>query len=214
MIPTSECPFRSPHSERSIKYVEKALQRRGGRKFLLLDRDGVVNHDPDNYVKNLSEFQLLDGVLEAIAKATRFGWIVNICTNQPGVGKELMSQADLNEIHMYLRRRAEDIGGNIGEIYYCPHQHGSGCVCRKPQPGLLYAIGKQFNMTQDEIRNAWFVGDHLRDICAGQAFGCNVALVETGHGHTFVESGNIPESVIVFRDLNELVDSLGVTQVE
>lgn len=204
--PQDKCPFTASHSLKSQRYVEQIRgQISGKRKFLFLDRDGVINHDPEGYVKNLFEFRFIDGAIDAIAKAYQAGWIVNVCTTQPAISEGLMSHSDLDEIHQVLRRTVEDVEGLIAEIYYCPHLYEVRCPYRKRNPGQLFDISRKFSLSRSECRGTWLIGDNLRDLFAGYAFGCNVALVKTGYGSTLLAEGKVPLFAKVFRDLGEAV---------
>lgn len=204
---TSTCPFFATHSHSSVQLLVE-MQRLSNRKFLFLDRDGVINHDPEGYVKRLEEFKLIDGVVDSISRVVRSGWIVNICTNQPAISEGLMSHRDLDEIHFYLRHKVEALGGCLAEISYCPHTHNDGCEFRKPLPGQLIAIAERFQMTDREIKEAWLVGDNIRDLRAGKAFGCNVALVKTGHGVACIEDGKVPDYALIFDHLPHFIKTL------
>lgn len=212
MIDPNSCPHRASHTEQSLGYVNRCGASCGSRRFLFLDRDGVINTDVEGYVRSVAAFCILDGVLDAVARVTQAGWIANICTNQPAIGEGLMSHADLDQIHLHLRGQVERAGGFLGEIIYCPHTHGSGCYCRKPCPGQLNTLCQEYSMTIEEVKNAWVVGDHPRDIEAGLAFGCRAALVRTGHGGEFAQSPRLAPEALVFADLRETVDFLIAAQ--
>jgi D-glycero-D-manno-heptose 1,7-bisphosphate phosphatase len=192
---------------RSAVYVQR-LQTSGGypnRRFLFLDRDGVINHDREGYTTTVADFKLISGAVQAISAATLRGWIINICSNQPGIAEGLMTHNDLNTIHLYLRACVEERGGDLAEIYYCPHTQQSHCPMRKPRPGLLNAVSREFEMTATEIQSAWMVGDNVRDVTAGQSFGCNVAFVQTDGVYQSPDSSRLPHSTLRFRDLPQFV---------
>lgn len=209
MSPLDRCPHLASHSERSGNYVEQMnAESLGQRKFLFLDRDGVINQDVEGYVKNLGEFRFIDGAIEALVRAHETEWIVNVCTIQPAIGKGIMSHSDLDEIHQFLRRTVENAGGMIGEIYYCPHLYAVGCEYRKRNPGQLFDLSRKFSISDCERRNAWLIGDNLRDLDAGHAFGCNVGLVTTGFGTTLIAEKKVPQFAHVFNDLAHAVEYL------
>jgi len=149
------------------------------KKYVLLDRDGVINHDSDDFIKSPDEWLPIDKSLEAIALLNHNGFEVIIITNQSGVGRGLYSDAILTEIHLKMMRLTEAAGGKISHIYYCPHLPDTGCTCRKPKPGMLNQFSKDVNQALD---NTYFVGDSLRDIEAGIAAGAKPLLVKTGNG--------------------------------
>ncbi len=148
-------------------------------KYVLLDRDGVINHDSGDFIKSPDEWQPIDRSLEAIALFTKQGYQVVIMTNQSGVGRGLYSDATLTEIHLKMIRMTEQAGGKIKHIYYCPHLPDAGCLCRKPKPGMLEQFSQDENTPLDDI---YFIGDSLRDIEAGIAAGARSLLVKTGNG--------------------------------
>jgi histidinol-phosphate phosphatase family protein len=158
----------------SLKVTEKYLQQ---KKVVLLDRDGVINRkaQEDDYVKNWGEFEFLPGAVEALALLTSNDYDIHIITNQRGIARGLMSQADVDEIHRKMREELEKHGAKIGGIYVCPHGENDNCDCRKPKPGLLFraASDYDFNLTKAVV-----IGDKESDMQAGQAAGCKTLLVE------------------------------------
>ncbi|GAA5315993.1 MAG: D-glycero-beta-D-manno-heptose 1,7-bisphosphate 7-phosphatase [Candidatus Pelagadaptatus aseana] len=168
-------------------------------KLVILDRDGVINRDSDDYIKSVDEFQLLDGSVEAIAKLNRHGFTVAIATNQSGLARELFKQEDLEAMHAKLASAVADAGGKIDAIFYCPHGPDDGCNCRKPLPGLIEAIENHFAISA----KGWpMVGDSLRDLEAGLARGCDPILVRTGKGlRTLPKLEQLNAEVQVFDDL-------------
>jgi len=147
--------------------------------YVLLDRDGVINHDAGNFIKSPDEWIPIDKSLEAIALFNKHGYQVIVITNQSGIGRGLYSDATLTEIHIKMMRMAAIMGGKISHIYYCPHLPGAGCLCRKPKPGMLEQFSQDADTTLDDI---YFIGDSLRDIEAGISAGAKPLLVKTGNG--------------------------------
>ena len=148
-------------------------------RLILLDRDGVINRDSDAFVKSVEEFLPLSGSYEAIAALSRSGYLVAVCTNQSGVGRGLLTEAELGRIHDKLEQGVRDAGGALQSIEYCPHLPDAGCECRKPKPGMVNTLMRNLNVSPDRTT---VVGDSLRDLQAGQAAGCRVVLVRTGNG--------------------------------
>ena len=139
----------------------------------------MINRDSDAFVKSADEFIPLPGAFDAIADLCRSGFQIAVCTNQSGIGRGLLSEADLAVIHRKLEHGITDAGGTLDAIAYCPHLPDEGCDCRKPRPGMVLKLMKDVGMTPIETT---FVGDSVRDLQAGQAAGCRVVLVRTGNG--------------------------------
>ena len=147
--------------------------------LIILDRDGVINHDDDNYIKTPDEWHPLPGSLEAIASLSQAGFSIAIATNQSGVGRGYYSEATLDAIHAKMQNLLKPLGAQIDAIFYCPHRPEDQCDCRKPKPGLLQQIAKHFNQS---IVGVPLVGDTLRDLQAAEAAQCQPILVKTGNG--------------------------------
>jgi histidinol-phosphate phosphatase family protein len=143
---------------------------------VILDRDGVLNKKPPRaqYVRNWSEFEWVSGAREALRLLNEAGYRVIVVSNQAGIGRGVMTETDLLQIHNRMRAEAEEAGGRIDEIYYCPHDWNDGCACRKPSPGLLFQAQRELNL---DLSRTSFVGDDERDREAAEAAGCPFFLV-------------------------------------
>lgn len=176
------------------------------QKLVILDRDGVINHDSDTYICSPEEWQPIDGSLEAIAQLNQAGYRVVVATNQSGVGRGLFSMAALNQIHAKMHRAAAAVGARIDAIFCCTHTSEDGCTCRKPKPGLLDMIAKRFGI--DPIVTP-VVGDARRDLEAGAALRFPVHLVLTGKGRTtladYPNADALPGSAQVHENLTAFV---------
>jgi len=148
-------------------------------KLVILDRDGTINEDRDDYVKSPEEWLALPGALEAVARLNHAGWHTVIATNQSGLGRGLFDMAALNAVHARMNRELAEVGGRIDAVFFCPHGPGDGCLCRKPLPGLFTMIGERYGV---ELGQTHVVGDSLRDLQAGASAGCAPHLVRTGKG--------------------------------
>ena len=165
--------------------------------YVLIDRDGVINQDSDDYIKSPEEWLPISGSLEAIALLNHKGYKVTVITNQSGLGRGLFDLDTLTRIHAKMRRMTKQKGGAIDSIFYCPHRPEDHCVCRKPKPGLLERFSREKNIALDNI---YFIGDTLKDIRAGQAVNALPLLVKTGKGlRTLSENPKL--DVPVFEDL-------------
>lgn len=146
---------------------------------MILDRDGVINHDSDDYIRSVEDWRPIAGSLEAIAELSKAGYRIAIATNQSGLSRGYFTLDDLEQIHALLCQKVEDLGGSIAGIFYCPHLPNEGCNCRKPATGLLEVIETELG---EPLSGAWFIGDSLKDLQAARSTGCKPGLVLTGKG--------------------------------
>ena len=116
------------------------------RRLVILDRDGVINHDSDEFIKSPDEWRAIDGSLDAIRRLSEAGFEVAIATNQSGVGRKLLDVPTLEAIHRKMKSAVRDAGGDVGKIVYCPHHPDAGCDCRKPLPGLLKQLSRKYGV--------------------------------------------------------------------
>ena len=147
--------------------------------LVILDRDGVINHDSDDYIKSPDEWQPLPGSLEAIARLCRADYTVVVATNQAGVGRGLFSQEMLIRIHRKMASSIRDKGGRLDSVFFCPHSPAEQCGCRKPKPGMLLEISDRLGIGLSGVP---VVGDSLRDLEAAEVAGAIPVLVKTGRG--------------------------------
>jgi D-glycero-D-manno-heptose 1,7-bisphosphate phosphatase len=159
--------------------------------LVLLDRDGVINHDLPEGVVQFEEFQFLPRAIEAIAMLTKAGFFIAICTNQSAVGKGTLSLEMLDRIHAFMCAEVSKAGGRIDAIYAAYDAPDVPSIRRKPAPGMLLEALETFGA--DASRTP-FVGDMLRDLQAAVAAGCPRILVRTGKGAT-LETQGIPDEV-------------------
>lgn len=148
-------------------------------RYILLDRDGVINYDSDDFIKTPEEWLPIEGSLEAIALLSAHGYQVIVVTNQSGVARGLFDEPMLEKIHAKMRRLVSEKGGHITAIYFCPHGANSDCECRKPKAGLLKAFAADFHA---DLTTIAVIGDSLRDLQAAEAVGAKPILVKTGKG--------------------------------
>jgi D-glycero-D-manno-heptose 1,7-bisphosphate phosphatase len=174
-------------------------------KLIILDRDGVINQDSDDYIKSPEEWTPLPGSLEAIARLHREGYKVVVATNQSGVARGLFTFDTLARIHNKMLDLVRDKGGEIDAVFFCPHGPDDGCRCRKPLPGLYEEIAERLKVN---LSGVWTVGDSERDITAAAAVGAKAALVRTGKGQRALKKKNPLKDVPVFADLAAFTDAL------
>jgi D-glycero-D-manno-heptose 1,7-bisphosphate phosphatase len=156
--------------------------------FVLLDRDGVLNVNRAEYVRNASHLEMTPTAGEACRILVNAGFRLLVVTNQAGIGKGLISEAALNEIHDRITAHVRAAGGDIHQFYVCPHRNEDACGCRKPKPGLLERAQREHGF---DLAQTWMVGDSTRDMLAAQAAGCKSARV-TSVGHAADDGKAIP----------------------
>ena len=144
-------------------------------RAVFLDRDGVINKERKNYVKNLEEFEIFNGVSKAIKILKEKNFLVIIITNQSAINRNLLTKDKLDEIHNHLQEILKKDNTSFDAIYYCPHKPEENCDCRKPKPGLLLRAAKDHKI---DLKNSFFIGDSITDIEAANAAGCNGILLE------------------------------------
>ena len=148
-------------------------------KLIVLDRDGVINHDSDAYIKSKEEWLPIDGSLEAIARLNHGGYTVVVASNQSGLARGYFDIEALSAMHKKMDDMLTKLGGQIDAIFYCPHGPDDGCDCRKPKPGMLLEICQRFNVPLKEVV---FIGDSISDIKAASNANSKAMLVRTGKG--------------------------------
>lgn len=176
-------------------------------KLVLIDRDGVLNVDRADYVKNPGELVLLPGAGAALARLNAAGILVAVCTNQSPIGRGMFDEAMLDRIHAKLRDELARDGGRLDAIFHCPDAPGRPSHCRKPAPGMLTDALQRFGAA---ARETPFVGDNVTDMQAAAAIGCPRHLVRTGHGKRTLAAGLPPETlpVAVHENFADAVEAL------
>ena len=174
-------------------------------KLVILDRDGVINQDSDQFIKNTTEWKAIPGSLEAIAKLNHAGYRVVVASNQSGIGRGLLDMGALNAINDKMYRLLAQVGGRIDALFYCPHAAEANCDCRKPKPGMFVDIAQRFNV---DLAGVPAIGDSLRDLQAAATVGAQPMLVLTGKGSKTEATGGLPNGTPVFKDLAEAVRNI------
>ena len=166
-------------------------------KLLILDRDGVINYDSDDYIKSVDECVPLPGAITAIADLSKAGLTVAVATNQSGLARGYYTPATLDAMHQRLRQLVSEQGGDVGLIVHCPHGPDDGCACRKPKPGMLQQIAAHYGVS---LAGLWFVDDSRGDLDAALAVDCQPVLVKTGKGERTLSKA-LPAGTLIFEDL-------------
>ena len=174
-------------------------------KLIILDRDGVINYDSDQYIKSPDEWKPIPGSMQAIARLNQRGYRVAVATNQAGISRGLFDMKTLGAMHHKLHQTAQMAGARIDAIFFCPHSPEEHCECRKPQPGMLLSIGQRFGVS---LRDVPMVGDSLRDLQAAEQVGAAPYLVMTGKGEQTLATGGLPHGTKIFDNLAMMVDRL------
>ena len=174
-------------------------------KIIILDRDGVINQDSDQFIKNPEEWKPIPGSLEAISRLNQNGYRVVVATNQSGVGRGLFDMAMLNAIHDKMNKACALVGARIDAVFFCPHTSENNCSCRKPKTGMLEEIATRYNINLAGIPA---IGDSLRDLQSAAAVGAKPYLVLTGKGTKTEAAGNLPTGTQVFPDLASAVSAI------
>jgi D-glycero-D-manno-heptose 1,7-bisphosphate phosphatase len=171
-------------------------------KLIILDRDGVINHDSPDFIKSPAEWVPIPGALEAIARLNQAGYRVVVASNQSGIAREFFDMTTLNAIHQKMHTAAQLVGADIDAVFFCPHAAVDNCDCRKPKAGMFEEISKRFKLS---LKGVPVVGDSLRDLQAGFISGCTPYLVLTGKGEKTHATGGLPPGTQVFPDLAAMV---------
>ena len=167
-------------------------------KLAILDRDGVINHDSDQYIKSPAEWRPIPGSIEAIARLNQSGYRIAVATNQSGIGRGLFDMATLNAINDKMMELVFRQGGRIDALFFCPHTAVEDCGCRKPRTGMLEEIAARFHT---ELKGVPSIGDSLKDLQAAESVGAQPILVLTGKGKATRDAGGMPKKTLVFEDL-------------
>lgn len=163
-------------------------------RFVLLDRDGVINQRiVGGYVTCWDKFIFLPGALEGLRLLTEKNYHVTVVSNQAGVGKGLMTTADLQEITRKFVKEVDAQGGRIRSVYYCTHRAEDDCPCRKPKPGLLLKAQAEHHFT---FEDTFLIGDSESDLLAAQAVGCPAIMVSNAPPASFEELPHAPQVTV------------------
>ena len=166
-------------------------------RVVFVDRDGVINEDLFDYVKEWKDFRLNDGVLEGLKRLSDFGFKVILISNQAGVGDKHFPEEKHWEIHQRMLEAFRQNGIDLYAAYYCLHGKNEGCECRKPKTGLFRKASR--NGVPFDRSRTFFLGDKASDIEAGKNFGLRTILIRTGYGreHESLCRGALSPDVVV-----------------
>lgn len=173
-------------------------------KYIILDRDGVINKDSDHFIKSPQEWQPIEGSLEAIALLHQHGFMIVVITNQSGIARGLFDEKKLSDIHDKMLIEVKKAGGEINAIYYCPHGPEHDCLCRKPKPGMMIQFSREYDIS---LSGMPMIGDSMRDLQAAIAVNGTPILVKTGKGEK-ISRQMTKTTIPVFENLYEASISL------
>lgn len=180
------------------------------QQWIILDRDGVINHDSDAFIKTPEEWLLIKGSDTAIAKLNRCGYKIAVITNQSGLGRGYLTRTTLQHIHQKMRDIVAQAGGHIAAIYHCPHAPSDNCACRKPLDGMFRQFAQAHAV---DLSSCYALGDSIRDLEAARSSGCTAVLLKTGKGNnslaaiTQKPAKHWLKSVPVYDDLKAFTDT-------
>ena len=146
-------------------------------KAVFLDRDGVINKEKKDYVKNVSELEIFPEI-ESIKLLKDLGFLVIVITNQSAINRGLTTTQNVDLIHDYIQNFLKTKGTQIDAFFYCPHRPDEYCDCRKPKPGLILKASKKMNI---DLTSSWMIGDNEIDIQAGKIASCKTILLSSSY---------------------------------
>lgn len=175
-------------------------------RLIIVDRDGVINEDSDEYIKGPEEWRPLPGSIDALSRLYHAGYSICVVSNQSGLARGLFGLAELNAMHKKLRDLLAGQGAQVEMIAFCPHLPADRCNCRKPRPGLLFTVGERLGLS---LLGIPYIGDSISDVMAARAARMAPWLVRTGKGEATLErDGASLDDVRVFSNLSGAVDAL------
>ncbi|MFT5708132.1 MAG: D-glycero-D-manno-heptose 1,7-bisphosphate phosphatase [Oceanospirillaceae bacterium] len=166
-------------------------------KLIILDRDGVINYDSDDYIRTVEQWLAIPNSIAAIADLSHAGYKIAVATNQSGIGRGYYSLHTLAAMHEKMHSLVHSAGGVIDKVVFCPHLPDALCQCRKPLPGMLLDVIDSY----PNLSEIYFVGDSLSDLKAANSAHITAALVLTGKGQRTLDAGGIAADVPVYADL-------------
>jgi D-glycero-D-manno-heptose 1,7-bisphosphate phosphatase len=175
-------------------------------KLIILDRDGVINQDSDQYVKSIDEWIPLPRSIEAIAMLSKAGYEIHVATNQSGLARGYFTEDTLSKMHDKMLELVNSAGGKIQSIKFCPHGPDDNCKCRKPNSGMFEEIASELKLSN--LAGSFTVGDSSRDLIAGSKLHSAPVLVKTGKGERTITKGDMPANTVIFDDLMSFAQHL------
>ncbi len=148
------------------------------RKAVFFDRDGVLNEERKDYVKNPSELKIFPNIIESIKKLKEVGFIIVVITNQSAINRGLITHQNVSDIHSTIQNFLKKNGTQIDFFYYCPHKPDECCQCRKPKPGMFLKAADDLQLN---LQSSWMIGNQDTDIQAANTAGCKSFKIKSNH---------------------------------
>ena len=145
-------------------------------KAVFFHRDGVINKERKDYVKNIDELEIFSNIVEPIKKLKNSGFMIIVVTNQSAINRGLTTQKKIDEIHLTVQEYLIPHKTRIDKFYYCPHRPDENCTCRKPKPGLLFKAKNELHL---DLQSSWLIGDNDTDIQAAITAGCKAIKIKS-----------------------------------
>jgi histidinol-phosphate phosphatase family protein len=145
-------------------------------KAIFLDRDGVINKERKDYVKNIDELELEPNIDHYVKQLKNSGFLVIVITNQSAINRNLTTHKNVQDIHQSIQQVLQSKNTSIDSFYYCPHRPDENCDCRKPKIGLLIKAKLDFKI---DIKSSWFIGDNDSDVETAKSFGCKYIKISS-----------------------------------
>ena len=171
------------------------------KKFIILDRDGVINYDSDEYIKNSDEWVSIKRSIDAIKKLSNKNYHIIVITNQSGINRGLIEYEDFISIYMKMQNELSEYGAQIDTFLYCPNKPSQKTNLRKPNTGMYLEASKRLGF---DLKESYAIGDSPRDMIAAINSGCTPIGLRTGNGHLIENDKKL--NVKMFDDLLDAVD--------
>ncbi len=191
-----------------------SISHQNTNKLIILDRDGVINEDSDDFIKTPDEWQPISGSIEAISRLYKAGYSIYVLSNQSGIARKLFSMDTLKQIHEKMLKTVKQAGGDIAGIYFCPHGPDDNCDCRKPLAGLYEQLAADLQTPIRSFTGITSIGDSIRDLQAAKTAGATPVLVLTGKGlkskESLMKNASAPElqDLAVYASLSDYTEQL------
>lgn len=155
------------------------------KRAVFLDRDGTINKDV-GYPSSYNSIEIYPYSFKAVRKLNQAGFITVVVTNQSGVGRGLIEEDILKDIHARMQEEFKAQNARLDSIYYCPHyissaysEYNKNCACRKPRPGMALKAAAELGI---DTARSYMIGDKAEDIIFGMNIKAIPILLLTGHG--------------------------------